>query len=247
MPKDFNLNERNFLPRSGQKPLPVYTEHYNKAMDTLEDLQDAVTGSGGLDDQITNLQAVATGTSMPKYDSVGAVPTTGAWGNILTVVESGDEVTHRSKISGTVFTVAGIKAGALTNANKAFGAKIYDFPAGGIRVHNVVLDLTLTGTLSTATPEVGIGTLVATGATSTLGGAGATTEDIIDGVASPAITSAGAALHRVAAAETAAAAFDGGTAAKDAYLNFAAAWGATGTFVVTGDVYLTWSFLGDYS
>ena len=247
MAVDLNLNERNFLPRAGQKPIPVYTEKYNRAMDTLEALQAAVTGSGGYSADIDNLQAAVTGTSMAKYDSAGAAPTTGAWGNVLTVVEYGDDVTHRSKISGTVFTVAGIKAGALTNANKAFGAKIYDFPAGGVRVHNAVFDLVLTGTLSTATPEVGIGTVVATDATSTLGGAGATTEDIIDGVASPAITSAGADLHRVAAAETDAVAFDGGTAAKDAYINFAAAWGATGTFTVTGDVYLTWSFLGDYS
>ena len=241
MPKDFNLNERNFLPRSGQKPLPVYTEKYNDAMNTLESLQAAVTGSGGLDDQITNLQAAVTG-------AVGRASSEGTVATGLTVVESGNEVVHRTKISGTMFDVADIKAGALTDANKAFGAKIYDFPAGGIRVHNAVLDLTLTASLSTAKPEIGIGTVVATGATSTLGGAGATTEDIIDGVAAGAsAASTGGATDRVAAAETDAAALDGGTTAKDAYLNFAAAWGATGTFTVAGDVYLTWSFLGNYS
>jgi len=233
MALDFNLNENNFLPRSGQKPLPVYTEKYNRSMDTLEALQAAVTGSGGLQEYVT-------GSSQPKYTTTGA----GASG--LTVVESGDEVTHQSKISGTLFNVANIKAGALTDAVKAFGAKIYDFPEGGIKVHNAVFDLILTSSLSTAEPMIAIGTVVATGATSTFDNT-ATFEDIIDGAsAANAMTSTGADANRVAAAETDAAALDGCTSAKDAYLNFADNWNATGTFVVTGNVYLTWSYLGDY-
>ncbi len=240
MALDFNLNERNFTPRSGQKALPVYTEHYNRSMDTLEALQLAVTGAGGYSSDIDNLQAAVTGSSQPKYTTTGA----GASG--LTVVESGNEVMHQSKISGTFFDVADIKAAALTDADKAFGAKIYDFPEGGIRVHNAVFDLILTATLSTETPSIGIGTVVATGATSVLDN-GTGFEDIIDGSsAANAMTAGGATANRVAAAETDAIALDGCTSAKDAYLNFAGAWGGTGTFVATGNVYLTWSYLGDY-
>lgn len=235
MPKDFNLNERNFNVRKGQTPFPVYTEHYNEAMDTLENVQVAITGAGGLSEFVT-------GSSQPKYT------TTGAAGSGLTVVESGNEVMHQSKISGTLLDVSvATDAGVLADADIAFGSKLYDFPEGGIRVHNVVWDLVLTAVNSTETPLIGIGTVVATGATATFIHT-ATFADIITGVsAANAITSTGANSERVAAASGAAAAFDGGTSAKDAYLNVAGAWGATGSFTVTGDVYLTWSFLGDYS
>jgi len=236
---NLKITKRDFVPLAGaDKALPVYSGKYNRMVDVIGSLQTDMTGSAGV---LAGVHSALTGSTNVKYDTAGDVASG------LTVVESGDEVVHRTKISGTLFDTANVAGGVLTNGNKAYGAKLYDFPQGGIRVHNVVFDLLLTASLSTAKPEIAVGTVVATGAQATVGAVGNTSEDIIDGTPMATAGSTGVAAHHVAAAEADAVAFDGCTAAKDAYINFAAAWGAVGTFVVTGDVHMTWSYLGCYS
>jgi len=217
----YKVTERNFAPDPGQKGLPVYADKLNDIIDILE----------------TELNT--------KDDTVGAEVTG------LTVVEYGDEVNHRTVLSGTFLTAAGVLAGgALPGATAlAFGKKIYDFPAGGIRVSNAILDLEVEASLSSTAADIGLGSVVATGATGNLGADG-TFEDVIDGSSDGGVTAGTAgdpgAYQRVAAAETDAAAFDGCSSAKDLFLNVAAQWEATGTFILRGTISFNWTYLGDY-
>lgn len=215
--KVYKLDDRNFAPDEGQKALPVYADKFNDFVDRVE----------------TDLNRVYT--------------TTGAEVSGLTITDYGNEIIHRTVLDGTFLSAADVlKDGALGAATAAMGKKIFDFPEGGIHVEAAVLDLTLVASLATASVEVGLGTVVATGATSALG-ASSTYEDVIDGnTGGVTCSTTGTAYQRVAAAESDAAAFDGCGTAKDLYLNAAAAWKGTGTFVVSGTVSLVWSYLGDY-
>ena len=216
----YKINDRNFTPDEGQKSLPVYADKFNDVIDIVET-------NGNL-----------------KYT------TTGAAVSGLTITDYGNEVDHRTVIAGTFFTAAGVlTAAALPGAAspRAFGKKVFDFPAGGIRVSNAVFDLDIEASLSSTAAEIGLGTVIATGATATLANS-STFGDIINGT-SGGITAGTAGnpgdYQRVAAAETDAAAFDGSSTAKDMYLNIAAAWDATGTYIVSGTISFNWSFLGD--
>jgi len=224
MPVSLSVNkvtDRNFAPTEGKKALPVYAEKFNDIVDIIS----------------TNENRVYT--------------TTGAAVSGLTITEYGDEVNHRTELAGTFLNIADVTvAGILPGATGlAFGKKIFDFPAGGIRVSNALFDLEVEASASSTAAEIGLGTVVATGATGNLGGAGDTMEDIIVG-SSGGITAgtAGApgAYQRVAAAETDAVAFDGCSTAKDMFLNVAARWAETGTFIVRGTISFNWSYLGDY-
>jgi len=215
------VNAKNFTPTEGQKAIPVYSEKFNDLVDIVE----------------TNGNTRFT--------------TDGAQASGLTVTEYGNEIDHRTVVAGTFVTAAGvIGAGALPGSALAFGKKIYDFPEGGIRVSNAILDLEVEASLSSTAADIGLGSVVATGATAALG-ASSTYEDIVDGSSDGGVTAGTAGdpgiYQRVAAAETDAAAFDGCTTAKDMFLNVAAAWEATGTFILRGTISFNWSYLGDYT
>src|SRR5688572_1308268 len=82
----------------------------------------------------------------------------------------------------TVLTLTNFAIGTSgDNASLALGAKFYSFPAGTILVESATIVGGITAAISatTDTPEVGIGTVAATGAAATL--TTATWEDIIDG------------------------------------------------------------------
>ena len=223
MATSLNANKvsgKNFAPTEGQKAIPVYSEKLNDVIDLLE----------------TELNV--------KYNTAGTEATG------LTVAEYGDEVNHRTVLSGTFLTAADVLAGGALGASAlAFGKKIYDFPAGGIRVSNAILDLEVEASLSSTAADIGLGSVVATGATAALG-ADSTFEDVIDGSSDGGVTAGTAGdpgtYQRVAAAETDAAAFDGCSTAKDLFLNVAAAWEATGTFILRGTISFNWTYLGDY-
>ena len=218
------VTERNFAPDPGQKAIPVYADKFNDLIDVVEDA--------------SNLLYTTTGTQASG----------------LTITEySSAETYHRTVLEGTFFAASDVlTAAALPGAGspRAFGKKIFDFPEGGVRVEAAVMDLTLVASLSSTAAEIGLGTTLATGATASLGGAGATTENIIDGSTAGATSntsgSGGGTYQRVAAAETDAAALDGAGTAVDMYLNIAAGWDETGTYIVAGTISFNWSYLGDY-
>ena len=106
----------------------------------------------------------------------------GTAGTGVTATEYGDGRNHVTKLvlSGVAFTIG-------DTAALADGALIYTLPAGPIVINsssiNVGLTLT-TGTPTTDTPEIGLGTVIGTGAVAVLGGT-ATFEDIMGGGSTP--------------------------------------------------------------
>jgi len=154
-----------------------------------------------------------------------------------TVVEYGDKYSHVSVISITEFTQA------VAGAALGFGQKIYDFPEGIVKCKRAIIDITMTAATSTDVGEVGLGTVVASGEISTLGGT-ATFEDIVDGFANTAPSAVGAATQ--AGKECEAGQLDGSSTAKDIFLNFAATWTPSEDITISGTVTLFWDYLGDF-
>ena len=217
------VNERNFAPDYGQKAIPVYADKLNDVIDNIETEQNLVYTTDG---------TIVSGQE-PK-------------------VEYGDEVYHRTVIEGTFLDISDITnlqitSGVLTGATTAFGAKIFDFPEGGIHVCGAVFDLVLSGVAGhPVAAYIGLGTVQATGATSTLDN-GTGYEDIVDGYSGGiTATTAGTDYHRVAGAENDADALDGTTTAVDMYLNVASTWqSCNGAYTIAGKISFNWSFLGD--
>ena len=106
----------------------------------------------------------------------------GTAGTGVTATEYGDGRNHVTKL-----TLASVALTIGDNASLGSGALIYTLPAGAILVNaasiNVGVTLT-TGTPTTDTPEIGLGTVVASGAVSVLGGT-ATFENIMAGASTP--------------------------------------------------------------
>ncbi len=165
MATSLNANKvtaRNFPPTEGQKAIPVYSEKFN-------DLVEIVETNGNT-----------------RFTTEGAQPAH------LTVTEYGNEVDHRTVIAGTFLQASDVlAAGELpgaANTGLGFGKKIYDFPEGGIRVSNAIIDVTIEASLSSTAAELGLGSVVATGAAQTIGALSATMEDIVDGSTDGGIT-----------------------------------------------------------
>ncbi len=96
----------------------------------------------------------------------------------FTVMEMGDDMRHRTiiKLTTALSIVTTPDTAALAD-----GMLIYTFPAGQIIVHEVYGDIGLEindATNVPDTPEVGLGTVIATGAVATLGAGAATWENI---------------------------------------------------------------------
>lgn len=97
----------------------------------------------------------------------------------VTAVEYGDGTNHR-----TVLTVS--QADALTiadNAALADGYKVYTFPTGVVVVKSVYMSMAISAASTEAqadTPDVGIGTVIASGVVATLDGTG-TFENLLTG------------------------------------------------------------------
>jgi hypothetical protein len=154
----------------------------------------------------------------------------------------GDEALYGSsyltKISLVDFTIGN----SADNASLGLGKKIFTFPAGRILVKSSVLNVgvTLADAIQTDTPELGLGTVVASGAVAVLGGT-ATFENIHEGtamadVAGTALVSArfptGGIPFHIAAAGV-----------HDVFLNIADGWAnlsAASALVAQGDVIVEW-------
>ena len=125
------------------------------------------------------------------------------------------------------------------------GATIYTAPGGYITVEYGEVDLLISSDASTDTPELGLGTIVATGDIATLEAGDVDMEDIHDGVAITAITPAGSATTVQFKAETDNDPFDGSGTAMPIFLNFADTWTGAGDVVVNGTITLYWRHSGD--
>lgn len=169
--------------------------------------------------------------------NVGTVPTN------VTAVEYGDALHHR-----TVLTLTALALGTSgDNASKANGGLLYTFPAGIIQVKAAILSvgLTIADATKTDTPELGLGTVQASGVQATLGAVGATAENIFEGAAVADVNGTvfnGLKKPTSAPYELLLAAADPHTV----YMNIADAWAnlvAEAAVAGTGTVTLLWDFL----
>ncbi len=171
------------------------TDHPGIRLNNLTSTQrDALTGAGG-----AKAGDVIWNTTIGAIDSyngstwgpgtVGAVTTAAT----TAVAEYGSGNNHVTMLTMTAFAVG--TSG--DNANLAIGAKFYTFPAGDIVVRDMVLFGKFTAAISitTDTPEYGIGSTVGTGAVAVLS---TTMEDYIDGGAAGGVTGGTAILPNVA-------------------------------------------------
>jgi hypothetical protein len=146
---------------------------------------------------------------------------------------------HTTKITLTSVDVPDIAGGAAL----AVGALIYTFPAGIIAVNSAGFNIAIQqvdGNITADTPDVGLGTVIASGAVAVLSGT-STFEDILtgqtfddcDGTAEVAGASLDTALQIAAAA------------AHTVHLNIADTWAASGdaNATVSGTVWINWERL----
>ena len=169
--------------------------------------------------------------------------------------EYGDGINHVTKIAMTSFVI-GTSA---DNAALAIGAKFYTWPAStDVYVDHTVIDggITCAISVTTETPEVGMGTVIASGANATLNTG--TWEVFMDGGATRLPTSggdqvavapdvAGAAFRKVSLSTASPVIKASGGAARDVFLNIAVTWAdvtAAGACTFTGNVWLNWSIVG---
>jgi hypothetical protein len=179
--------------------------------------------------------AITDGTVFAGYNvtskNVGTVQTGS------TVVERGDGIHHTSVI--TVATNLGAIAGG---ADLGLGKKLYIFPAGEIIVKSAYMSIALDeddGNITADTPEVGLGTVVASGAVNVLSGT-ATFENILTGQA--AADCNGTATVKTVADQVLVIATAG---AHDVFFNAADGWAASGEddCAIAGTVVLEWQFI----
>ena len=164
----------------------------------------------------------------------------GTVGSGSTVVEYGDGYSHTSVITVNT-TLPNIPGGA----SLGLGKLLYTFPSNAHALWVSYMSMAITqttGHINANTPNVGLGTVIASGAISVLSGT-ATFQDIISGTNAANCT--GTATVN-ALAPTAGAPFiklSGGT--HTVFFNAAAAWAASGdpAALLTGTVVLNWNFL----
>lgn len=159
-------------------------------------------------------------------------------------IRDGDliSVDVRGAITHVRVLVADIAATATAGpTNLGFGQQILSFNRGAIVPlgAKVEYDITNTGAAAFSSGEVGIGTVVASGAVNVLGGT-ATFEDFMEGTAIAALVAATSQTDNIEIDGPRTAELDGIATAKDLFLNFAIAGTATGNFTITNIVVDLW-------
>lgn len=111
-----------------------------------------------------------------KDGAVQGTEKVGTAGTSCTVTHYGDGRNMRAVVT---ITNAAITVGV--SANLGVGKLVYTLPAGAILIHGAYMSVGLSGvTVTNDTPDLGLGTVIASGAVATLDGTG-TFEDIITG------------------------------------------------------------------
>lgn len=158
--------------------------------------------------------------------------------SVVTAVETGSSTYHKTELTMD-FALPAIAGGA----NLAVGKKLYTFPNANIRILTAAfIGVAITQTeenITDDTPDVGLGTTIASGAVTVLGGTAAF-ENVLTGQTfadcdGTEKTAAAASTLVIASGETATA----------LYFNVADGWAAGGdeAAAVTGKVVVTWEYL----
>ncbi|MGI9317945.1 MAG: hypothetical protein ACR2QW_11475 [bacterium] len=156
----------------------------------------------------------------------------------VTATEYGDGQHHVTKL-----TLASLALTIGDNVALASGALIYTFPAGAMVVQstsiNVGVTLT-TGTPTTDTPEIGLGSTLASGANATIGASASTDEEYMAGATTPVLADlAGTAELFTFNADLAVEA----AGARTVYLNIADTYADVDDTAATasGDIWIEWT------
>lgn len=158
----------------------------------------------------------------------------------LTGAEYGNATNHK-----TVLTFDEAAVGApLGAASLGFGTLIYTLPAGAciVRASKFNLALQGTGTVDADTPDVGLGTVVASGAVATLDGT-ATFENIHTGQTFNDCNGTAEVKTSLATASPFSLVIET-SGAHTIYLNIADGWAGADTLTATGTVTIEWDFIG---
>lgn len=172
-----------------------------------------------------------------KGDLYATGGTVGTAGTNVTAVELGAGNLHTTRL-----TLSGVAATIGDTAALAGGALIYTFPAGPVVVRSATMSVGLTlttGTPTTDTPELGLGTTQGTGVNATLGDVDAAAENILGPAVADDIAGTAELLTGVAdlAIETA--------GDHTVYLNYADTWANVDDTAATldGTVVIVWEHL----
>lgn len=176
---------------------------------------------------------------------LGADTSNGNYGTVetltgLTVTEYGDETNHK-----TVLTFDAVALGSPTGAAAlGFGLLVYTLPAGAAVIRSSKMDLSLQGggVVDADTPDMGVGTVIASGVVSVLSGT-ATFENIMTGQTINDCN--GTAEVKTALATSSPFALVVETAdAHTIHLNIADTWAGADDITVTGTLTIDWVFVG---
>ncbi len=156
---------------------------------------------------------------------------------------AGTGVTARTTGDGrnfvTVLDCTGLVYDTVATASLAIGKLIYTLPAGAqfIEVGYMNIALQGTGTVDADVPEVGVGTVIATGAVAVLSGT-ATFEDIIDSAVASDCNGT-ASVQLLTPDDSLSIAAD----VKAVHLNMADGWAGEDDITVTGTVSIKWTLM----
>lgn len=169
----------------------------------------------------------------------------GTAGTGVTATEFGDGYHHITRLAMSSSAVLpDIPGGAALGA----GLLIYTFPAGVIIVDAVHMDIGITqtdGNINADTPDVGIGSVIATGAVSVLGGT-STFEDYVTGSAATNCTGTNTDSTTEMTAGGAVIIPASGGLSHAVHFNAADTWAASGddAAILDGNIWIAWRFLG---
>jgi hypothetical protein len=158
----------------------------------------------------------------------------------VTAVEYGDAINHK-----TVLTIDSVLPAIAGGADLAVGKLVYTLPAGAILIKGSYMSMALTaadGNIDADTPDVGIGTVIASGAVAVLSGT-ATFENIVTGQTATNCT--GTAIVKTTAPTAGTSLAIEAADAHTVYFNVADGWAASGEAAcpISGTIILEWSFM----
>ncbi len=160
-------------------------------------------------------------------------------GTGVTAVHEGDGAHMRSTFTLTAFALGN----SADNAALAVGAAFATLPAGvhAIHVARLSIGVTIADANKAQTPEIGIGTLIGSGANATLGAVDAAAENIIEGAAVADCNGTAKVINQVPTANKSLIINVGDAHAL--YLNVAATWAdmaAVSALTATGTIVIDW-------
>lgn len=188
-------------------------------------------GATGVSNQTLNTTSKPTFAGLLTTLNIGTVATGSS------VVEYGDGYQHTSVITVNT-TLPAIAGGAAL----AVGKLIYTLPAGANVIDISYMSIAITqtqGNINANTPDVGLGTTLASGANALLSAVGAAAENVMTGQTAANCT--GTATVNASSTHT-----DINTANDHTiYLNVAASWAASGdaAALLAGTIIINWQFL----